>query len=498
MDDEERHIDATAAAVPLGNLFEKLSRCEILPHYEGVHRFHAVQVPSWRQGSAGFHGGFRVDQLRAEFSKYDLIFSRSGTALWLCCNAAPLFAELSTVLAQQKSYGKLDPLKLAALSIDFLTTCTSASSTRDQAKDLSSLMLSMGVGLLPVDTTWGSRLKELALSQAEEPEYLPASPVIKWAIETETEATAPSPDNLEFSLEQLLLANPEIFGFELNQWAYFLLRLQLFRAAVPLARRALVTAGRPAYFPERIRTLLTESDHAFNLAGVRDTLGWGLCFEGRYDEAEKLLEQAIAVEQVMNSSTCTEVQYHLSHVLFWGGKTQRALEVVKEMREGRPNDIWTKRAADLIDTLRPTSTPMEQRDYDVVISFAGEDRSYAEALATGLAVKGLNVFYDDFERSVLWGQNLYEYLTDLYQNRARYCVVLISRHYANKRWTRLEWKAIQARCFRECEPYCLPIRLDATELPGLLPTTGYLSLDHDSVDMAISALMLKLGKCSSA
>lgn len=66
----------------------------------------------------------------------------------------------------------------------------------------------------------------------------------------------------------------------------------------------------------------------------------------------------------------------------------------------------------------------------------------------------------------LWGQSLYEYLTEIYQSRGRYCVVLISKHYRRKRWTQLEWRAIQPRCFSENAIYCLPVRLDDTELPS--------------------------------
>jgi tetratricopeptide (TPR) repeat protein len=398
---------------------------------------------------------------------------------------------------ERSANSQLDPLKVAALTVDFLTTQTSGSSTLDQARDLSRLMLSMGVGLLPPDTQWDSRLKEFALSQAEVPEYVPVSPLIRWAIELETAAFMPPLADRQLSLERVLRENPDISGFDLNHWAYFLLNLQIFRSAVPLAMRALITAGRPEYFPERVRPLLSEGDHAFNLAAARDTLGWGLCFEGSYADAEKLLSQSLEATSPY-SSGYGEVQYHLTHALFWGGAPQRAIDFVQEMQNKHSKNIWTQRAADVVSTVSPSNTPIEKRNYDVVISFAGEDRNLAQAIATRLVDRGLRVFYDDFERSVLWGHNLYEYLTDLYQNRARYCVVLVSRHYANKRWTRLEWKAIQARCFRECEPYCLPVRLDDTELPGLLPTTAYLSLDHDGVDSVVTALLLKLGKPSSA
>src|SRR5260370_20126628 len=49
--------------------------------------------------------------------------------------------------------------------------------------------------------------------------------------------------------------------------------------------------------------------------------------------------------------------------------------------------------------------------YDVALSFAGEDRNYANALAEALRHRQLNVFYDEYEKTPLWGKNLYTYLS---------------------------------------------------------------------------------------
>lgn len=117
-------------------------------------------------------------------------------------------------------------------------------------------------------------------------------------------------------------------------------------------------------------------------------------------------------------------------------------------------------------------------DYDVAISFAGEDRAVAKALANELHSRfGLRIFYDDFEQAALMGKNLTEYLIDIYSNRASFCVVLVSHAYRRKRWTQHEWRAAQARAFEEPDAdYILPVRLDDAELPGLLPTVGFVHL----------------------
>src|SRR5438067_3575259 len=111
----------------------------------------------------------------------------------------------------------------------------------------------------------------------------------------------------------------------------------------------------------------------------------------------------------------------------------------------------------------------KQYEYDVALSYAGEDRNYADALANALVHRGVKVFYDEYERATFWGKNLYDHLTGLYQHKARYCVMLISQHYAIKLWTNLERQAAQAHAFQEHQEYILPVRLDDTEIPGLLP-----------------------------
>jgi hypothetical protein len=58
--------------------------------------------------------------------------------------------------------------------------------------------------------------------------------------------------------------------------------------------------------------------------------------------------------------------------------------------------------------------------YNVALSFAGEDRALAEALAAKLKAAGLGVFYDDYETARLWGKDLFETLYSVYSKEARY------------------------------------------------------------------------------
>ncbi len=138
----------------------------------------------------------------------------------------------------------------------------------------------------------------------------------------------------------------------------------------------------------------------------------------------------------------------------------------------------------------------ETYEFDIAISYAGEDRSYAEALADVLCNRGVHVFYDKYEKAVLWGKDLYSHLSDLYQNKAQYCVIFISQHYATKVWTKHELKAAQARALNEKKEYILPVRLDETEIPGILPTTAYLTWERETIESIVNAILTKLGNLS--
>lgn len=115
-------------------------------------------------------------------------------------------------------------------------------------------------------------------------------------------------------------------------------------------------------------------------------------------------------------------------------------------------------------------------DYDVVLSFAGENRDYVDEVATYLREKNISVFYDMYEQTNLWGKNLYIYLNEIYKNKGKFCVVFISSYYKIKLWTNHELKSAFARAFTSSREYILPARFDDTEIPGLDSTVGFIDL----------------------
>jgi hypothetical protein len=131
-------------------------------------------------------------------------------------------------------------------------------------------------------------------------------------------------------------------------------------------------------------------------------------------------------------------------------------------------------------------------EFDIALSFAGEDRPYVDRVANLLRDRGIRVFYDKFEESSLWGKNLYDYLTDVYTNKARYTIMFISKYYAQKSWASLERQSMQARAFQENEEYILPARFDDTTIPGVPSTVGYLSLSEKTPAQLVALIEKKL------
>jgi hypothetical protein len=128
--------------------------------------------------------------------------------------------------------------------------------------------------------------------------------------------------------------------------------------------------------------------------------------------------------------------------------------------------------------------------YDVAVSFAGEDRKVAERFADLLETHGLTVFYDDWNAAELWGRDLYQHLDEVYSRTARFVVVFTSAAYSAKAWPSHELKSAQARAFEEKREYILPVRLDDTAIPGIRSTVGFLDLRKLSVEQ-IAALTVE-------
>lgn len=132
-------------------------------------------------------------------------------------------------------------------------------------------------------------------------------------------------------------------------------------------------------------------------------------------------------------------------------------------------------------------------EYEIALSFAGEQRYYAEPVAHALLSRGIPVFYDDVEVIRLWGKRLAEELQEVYEERATLAVMFISEDYVEKVWPRHERRAILSRAASEAGEYVLPVRFDNVDVPGLPKDLAYLRAENYSPAELASVIAEKLG-----
>lgn len=143
---------------------------------------------------------------------------------------------------------------------------------------------------------------------------------------------------------------------------------------------------------------------------------------------------------------------------------------------------------------RMTREPYRTYRYEVVLSYAGENRDYVHQVAEFLKNHGIDPFYDRHEEASLWGKDLAEELDIVYRTEGRYCVMFISKHYAEKVWPTHERRAALARAVEERKEYILPARFDDTEVPGIRPTLSYIDLSRKTPEDLGRLILQKLGR----
>jgi TIR domain len=130
--------------------------------------------------------------------------------------------------------------------------------------------------------------------------------------------------------------------------------------------------------------------------------------------------------------------------------------------------------------------------YDFALSYAGPDEPFVNQVVNSMRARGLQVFFAPDEQADIIGRNLIDYLSEVYLNKARYCLVFISNHYAERKWTdRVERPAAQSRALEQTGRYIIPVRLDDAKIPGMLSTTAEIRRATPSqiADLAVAILL---------
>ena len=133
--------------------------------------------------------------------------------------------------------------------------------------------------------------------------------------------------------------------------------------------------------------------------------------------------------------------------------------------------------------------------YDVALSFAGENRNFAEAVARMLKSQDVEVFYDEFNIADLWGEDLPVKFREVYFFDSRYCLIILSNHYIEKVWPIQELRnAIEKSIKEKGGAYILPVRLDgfSNDVPGLPNTIGFITAGSNEPEKVVTYFLKKI------
>ena len=152
---------------------------------------------------------------------------------------------------------------------------------------------------------------------------------------------------------------------------------------------------------------------------------------------------------------------------------------------------------DHLDLSRVRSEVIVRRagyEYDVAVSFAGNDRPVVERLVEVLQDHNLRVFYDFEQQADLWGKDLRRELAHLYGQRAQFMIVCLSDDYPERDWTTFEYEIGRDAASKRTEDYLLPLIVGANRPPitGLPTTVGFISLHDRSMEEVADLVLQKL------
>lgn len=147
-------------------------------------------------------------------------------------------------------------------------------------------------------------------------------------------------------------------------------------------------------------------------------------------------------------------------------------------------------------TMRKIGVPFAEQaqNYEVSLSYAGEQGEYVERVAAVLRDAGVKLFYYPYKEADLWGEDLVEAFEHVFLRASRFAVMFISKEYRAKMWPTVERRAAVERAISQTTVYILPVRFDDTPIPGLRGTVAYQDARLKSPEEIAALILRKLGK----
>ncbi len=125
---------------------------------------------------------------------------------------------------------------------------------------------------------------------------------------------------------------------------------------------------------------------------------------------------------------------------------------------------------------------VEEMQFKVAFSFAGEHRDYVAAVAAEVK-KRLDtetVFYDRDFTAQLARPNLDTLLQKIYLNNSALVVVFLCMDYEQKEWCGLEWRAIRTIIKNKNDQAIMFMRFDNADVSGSFAIDGYVDLEDQT------------------
>lgn len=107
---------------------------------------------------------------------------------------------------------------------------------------------------------------------------------------------------------------------------------------------------------------------------------------------------------------------------------------------------------------------VENYEYDIALSFAGENRDLAKHIATQLEDLDVQVFYDESFEANFLGKAWTKKFKEIFADESRYVVVLLDKYHSEKIWPTFEREHFAPRVADE---HVIPIYLDDTKFVGI-------------------------------
>jgi hypothetical protein len=103
-------------------------------------------------------------------------------------------------------------------------------------------------------------------------------------------------------------------------------------------------------------------------------------------------------------------------------------------------------------------------EFDFAISFAGENRALAKAVAEQLEILDCSIFFDEFFEANYLGKAWHVRFQEIFGSQCRFVICFLDKNYVEKIWPTFERESFTPRV---PEGAVIPVFLDETPVPGI-------------------------------